>query len=445
MGRRNRNRKQRAQRMSGGMAGISPQWRDDARVIFEYLRRDMTDAYNQRIEVYPETGANHIQRTAPLIYRLARELSTLYLREPERQFVGLSNDEAAVIKAEYLRARVNRRFRTAQEHLSVLANATVWVWLTPTDYRLLVIPIHDQWVTPQGLIAQEVADIAEWRVRFNVFTDGAMTPAIALITANKAVWESGPWQGNGVWVDDGSNPFGRIPVALLRGTDPAPGEFLSPIPQDLRDSQRAVNHDFTDIGEVRRKQGFGQAYAKGVNPAQAKKIKVGPERVVGLPDGAEFGFASASPDLAGSSASLKSFLEFVIACNGMNPATVMKSAGITALAKIIEIQDREVERIRSVDEFVSAEQEVFELIALALKYRNEGVPVVPTTGVTVKVTHREPIQPSDPTSAAQAAVQRIGAHLDTAATVLARELGIPVAEAQKLVLEYREFNQGLTR
>lgn len=440
-------RRKTAQRMTAGMAGFSQTWRDDAEVIYQYLRRDMTDAYNERIRVYPDTGEGHIQRTVALTYRLSRELSTLYLRPCLRQWVGLSPSELVVMEAEYQAKKVNRRLRTAQEQQSVLANATIWVWPNGTsdrDYKLIVPPIHTQWITPKGLLAQEVEDIAEWRVLFPIPSERGCEYAMALVTPTKAVWESGPkdWVGKGIWMADGSNPFGRIPVTLIRSMDPAPGEFLSPIPQDIRDAQRAVNHDHTDVGEVRRKQGFGQAYCEGVSPAEAKKIKVGPEKVVGLPAGAKFGFASANPDLAGSVESIRAYSEMVIATNGMNPATVMKSAGITALAKIIEIQDREVERIRSVDEFAAAEQDLAELIALALKHRNGGKAVI-TSPFTVKVTHREPIQPADPTSAAQAATQDIGNNLETAATILAERKGMSIDDAEKRVLANAEFNAKL--
>lgn len=411
-------------------------WRTNAERIYEYLRRDMTDARRQRLLVYPDTGSGHIQRTVPLIYRLARELSTLYLRKPARLWKGLTEAQSKIMRAEYVRKKVNRRFRTAQEHLSVLCNATVWVWLTSTGYRLIVPPVHQQWVVMQTIEGQDIEDVAEWWLRLPVPVEGRIYYALACITPTRATWEDGPskkWRGVGIWTKDGSNPFGRIPVALMRGSDPGDGTVFAPVPQDLLDAQRAANHDFTDNGEVRRKQGFGQAYLSGVSASEAKKIQVGPEKVVGLKDkDAKFGFASPQPDLAGATLSLKEYLSFVIATNGMNPATVMKSAGITALAKIIEIMDREVERIRAVDEFEAAEQTVFELMAMAMHIHNGYADVVPFEDIEVAVEYREPIQPADPTSDAQAKAQRIGLKLDSSASILATEKGISIEEGQAL-------------
>lgn len=422
-------------------------WRTDAKYIYAYLRRDMSDARNQRIKVYPDTGAGHIQRTVPLIYRLARELSTLYLRKPGRRLKGATADQSKVYLDHLKRAQMNRRLRSAQEHLSVLQSATVWVWLTETGYTLKVIPIHQQWVVMRSIEGQDVEDVAEWYLRIPVPVEGTIHYATARITSTSAWWIDGPskqWKNAPMWAADGSNPFGRIPVALLRGADPGDGTVFPPVPQDLLDAQRAVNHDFTDIGEVRRKQGFGQAWMAGVSPSDAKKIQVGPERTVGLKDkDAKFAFASPQPDLEGSTQSLRAFLEMVIATNGMNPATVMKSAGITALAKIIEILDREVERIRAVDEFEAAEQTLYELIALALKAHNGGREVLPVEGVEVEVHYREPITPADPTSDAQAKAQRKQMNLDSSASILSDEKAIDIEDAQEIVKRNRKLDAEL--
>lgn len=423
-------------------------WRAKAKLIEGYRRRQMKDAENERARVYPDTHAEHIQRTVPLIWRISRELSTLYLRKPSRSWERDGETvTAAVSKAiedVYAEARVDQRLRTSQEQWSCVQNATPWVWLTATGFRLICIPVHDQWVRQARIDACEVEDISEWRIKFPVpgdpFVDTAET-AIALITPTRAVWESGPaaWAGKGIWAEDGSNPFGRIPVVMLRATDPAPGEWWAPVPEDMLDSQRAVDHDFTDIGTIARLQGYAQAVVVNMTQEQAKLIDLGPQKAVGVPADGDFKYASPSPDLAGYQAQLDGFLKLTIACNGMNPATVMKSSGITALAKIIEIMDRDVERQRAIVEFTRGEQLLYELMAQADAIRNGGAGRLPE-GLKVRIEYREPVTPADPTSDAQAKAQRIGQNLDTAATVLARELGISHEDAEALVMEYREFN-----
>lgn len=422
-------------------------WRKNARLIYEYLRREMSDATEQRKLLYPKTWNSQVQRTVPLIWRMARELSTLYLRPPAREFEGASGDQVTAIIDTYDAAKVNRRLRTAQEHLSVLQNATVWVWLTSDGFRLLTPPIHDQWAWSKRVDAQEVDDVTEWRVRFPVSagpTSLIAQTAVALITPERAIWESGPagWEGKGIWEPDGRNPFGRIPVVYLRGCDPAPGEFFVPVPEDMLDAQRAVNHDFTDRGSIARKQGFAQGWIEGLTQAQANEIETGPESWAGLPTGGKMGFASPQSSLAEYGADTDSFVKLVIACSGMSPATVMKSTGITALAKIVENIDREVERQRAKDEFVAAEQRLYELIADATKIRSGGLSILPAK-VRVKVKHREPIQPADPINDAQAKSLRVQLALDCAASIIAEERAIELDAAQEIAKRNMELSREL--
>lgn len=419
-------------------------WRKTAELLNQYLRREMQDAERERYRVYPLTAETQIQRTIPLIWRIARELATLYLREPARAFMGadgqaVDESTAKAIASLYKRLKVRRRLRTAQEHLSVVGNATVWVWLTSTGFKLIVPPIHDQWAFSRDVVGQDVEDVAEWRLRMPVVTDPFATSAstaMALITPGRAVWESGPrgWAGTGIWHPDGINPFGRIPVVLLRASDPAPGEFFAPCPEDQLDAQRAVNHDFTAAGDWGRKQGFSQAVAKGLTQQQASAIEVGPESVVGIPADGSFTFESPKSNLAEFGGQLDSFIKLVIACSGMSPATVMKSTGITALAKIVENIDREVERQRAKDEFESGEQALYDLIQIASEIRGGGVSVLPRD-VLVEVSHREPVMPADPANDAQAKTQRIAMAVECAASIIAAEKAIGIEDAQKIALE----------
>lgn len=422
-------------------------WREVAKLLDQYRRREMIDAENERKRVYPKTWDTQIQRTVPLIWRMARELATLYLRPPARTFEGATPAEVTAIEDVYRRLKVNRKLRGAQEMLSVVSNATVMVWLTSTGFKLVTAPIHDQWAWSRDVVGQDVADVAEWRVRMPIVTDpfAATAPtATALITADKAVWESGPkgFVGRGIWRSDGSNPFGRIPIVLFRASDPAPGEFFAPVPEDFVDSQRAVNHDFTSMGDWARKQGYSQAVAKGLTQAQANEIEVGPESVVGIPADGSFTFESPGPDLAGAGAQLDSFIKLVIACSGMSPATVMKSTGITALAKIVENIDREVERQRAKDEFVDGEQPLYDLIQQASELTSGGVTALPRD-VRVTVTHREPVMPADPANDAQAKTLRVALAVECAASIIASEQAISLEEAQAIAKRNRELQAEL--
>lgn len=419
---------------AGGQA-----WRTAAQRIYEYLRGEMGDAEDQRKRIYEKTWESQIQRTVPLIWRMARERSTLYLRAAYRELFDdndepITGDGLKAMRREYKRMKVDRRLRTAQEHLSALQNATVWVWLTATGYRLLTPPIHDQWVTVGRIDGQDVDDVIAWRIRFPVIADPfarSVPTAMALITRDRAIWESGPegWEGVGIWEEDGSNPFGRIPVMYLRGCDPAPGEFLVPVQESNLDAQRAANHDYTDQGTIARKDGYAQAYVKGLTQTQALEMETGPETVIGIPAEGDFGYANPKADLSGYALQLDAFLKMVIACSGLSPQAVMKSIGTTGQAKRVENQQAEVETQRDKDEFESGEQQLYELIQLATKIRNGGVDVLPA-GATMRVTHRQPIMPADPLADAEAKKMRIEMLIDSVASVIAEERAISLEDAQ---------------
>lgn len=427
-------------------------WRKTATIIYGYLRREMSDAESERKRVYPRTWDTQIQRTVALTWRMARELATLYLHSVDRTLVDddgkpIGDEEIKAMRREYKRAKIDRRMRTAQEQYSALQNATVWVWLTSTGYRILTPPIHDQWAFSGRVDGQEVDDIVEWRVRFPVVTDPFATSvptATALITKTRAIWESGPagWAGTGIWAKDGSNPFGRIPVVYLRGCDPAPGEFFVPVPEDSVDAARAVNHDYTMMGDVGRKQAYAQAVAKGLTQVQANDIEVGPESVVGIPDNGSFTYESPKPELAAFGGQLDSFIKIVIACTGLSPATVMNSTGITALSKIVENVAQDVERQRARDEFESGEQQLYELIQLATEIRNGGIATLPK-GAQMAVTYREPKMPVDPVNDASAKKQRIEMLIDCAASIIAAEKAIPIEQAQELAKKNLELQREL--
>lgn len=422
-------------------------WRRNSELLDQYLRREMQDAEKERKRVYPKTWDTQIQRTVPIIWRIARELATLYLRPPARKFVGASASETLAIEAAYRRLKVNRRLRTAQEQMSVVNNATVWVWLTSTGFKLICPPIHNQWVWSNQVVGQDVEDVAEWRIRMPVVTDPFATSAstaMALITPTKAIWETGPsgWAGKGIWAKDGTNPFGRIPVVIFRGSDPAPGEFLAPCPEDNLDLQRATNHDSTMLGDLARKQGYAQAVAEGLTQTQANEIEVGPESVVGVPTGGSYSYESPEPKLVEAGTVLDNFVKLSIACNGMSPATVMKSTGITALAKIVENIDREVERQRAKDEFETGEQPLYELIQLATKIRSGGLELLPRD-IVVEVQHREPVTPADPANDAQAKTQRKAMHVESSASIIATEKAISLDDAQKIAVENQKLDDQL--
>jgi hypothetical protein len=210
---------------------------------------------------------------------------------------------------------------------------------------------------------------------------------------------------------------------------------FGPAPEDLLHASRSVCFGYTDVGHVARFQGFGQAVVRGVSENMAADIQVGPEQIIGLPDNeADFSFATPKPDLQGLQNTLDSYMRAIIAGNGMNPDTMLKSSGITALSKIVERADREVERRRQVETFKRAEQGIYNLIRSWINALN-GAEVMPAA--RIEIEFREPYLPADPLHDAQATQMLIEMGLTSAIEEVAKRNGLTHDEARIRVERYR--------
>lgn len=426
-------------RANAGRTGGS-RWRENAAALYDYLRRDMRDAEVQRARLYPSTWRSMVQRTVPMVWSIVRELCTPYLDTVARRFFRrgtrdeITGAELERILSVYAEASVDDAMHTADKHLVALHNATIHVWPDPSwrGVQLMSIPPHDQEVVRSDATSLKVAAVSSWRFRMAVGEDedtGNPRWSLGEITTTKAQWVAG-WKGlhnRGIFGRATSNPIGRIPVVMLRAESPAPGEWWSPLPEDYLDGQRAVNHDKTDIGHVARLQGFGQPKMKGVKLAKAKEQELGPESiVVAEGEGADFDYARPQPDLTGYLAVGDDFIRSVIAASGLNPQTFMRSSGITALAKQIELIDRQSARKSRLKHLRRAEQEVYDLIR-AWVNEQRGAEVLPDC--TVEVEYREPIIPADPLHDAQAMAMLIAMKQTSEARERAKRDGISLEEA----------------
>lgn len=413
-------------------------WRDTMRVLWQYGRRDMRDALEQEKRLYTKNWQNHVLRPVPFVWALARELATAYIQEPSRTWTGLdgkplSAELQKLIADEYRRARVNRVMRNAHRQLVHLNNATVWVRPNTTNSGcvLRLIPPHEQEVLQRPFALSE--DEVEWW-RFRIALPQAPDPqmmqwAIARVSTTEAYWEQGPsgLVGRGLYMTDKSNPWGMIPVAMLRGSEPGEGEWWAPAPEDILASQRAMTHDLTDVGTIARLQGFGQPVWKGGSTKDHEQ-PLGPETAVAVPSDGDFDFAQADPRLEGYVEQLKEYATAVIGMNGLSPATFTKSTGITAVAKQMELIDRESYRKEHMEILRGAEQRIYDIMRAQMNWMRGGVEIWPPANVQVE--YREPVLPVDPLHDMQALEIAIRLHQTSEARARALRDGTSVEEAQ---------------
>jgi len=416
-------------------------WHDVTEKLWMYLRGDFTDFRDQLEDLYPRTSDKMVQRSIPFILNLARQVATLYLRGPAREFYNengaLSDELQKRITSIYSAIGADKVLRSSHEQLVTLGNSTIWVWPVPKaqGVRLITPPPHHQTVVMADPVSTDVRDVLEWRLKMIVGLDETMSMAhyaVAKITTTEAIWEKGPrsMEGKGIWAEDGSNPFGVIPVCVLRDADPAPGEWWSPANESLLDAQRALCMDFTDCSHVARMQSYGQAVLSGTNRQFAESVDLGPDTVIGLPDERmKFEYVNANPPLNEYLNSTEQFARTVAAMNGMNPTTLVnKVTGVTAIAKQQETADRETGRQRHITQFKQTEDRLYKLIAL-VRNTLAGQEIYPEAKVNVE--YRDPAPPIvDELHHSQSIRMALDDGRTTAAMELAKREGISLAEAQ---------------
>jgi hypothetical protein len=430
--------------MAGGAA-----WREKMRVLWEMLHRNMRDARVQRQALYPKTWQSHVQRVVPFVWRVAREMASM---KRSRSFVDLATGELLpqgtldLIRAIYAEARVDAAMQAAYGQVVTLNQSTIWLFprgRNGESLRCMTMPPHEQWVELADPLAQVEDDVSAWHVAIPVqqdITRGYTRYSWARFTADAMEWDE-TFPPDAPPPFGGPNLFGRIPVVYLRGGPPELGVWWSEAPDDLLDAARAINHDQTDQGHIARLQGYSQMYASGLSKGEAAQLDVGPEKVIGLDDPASrLDFARAQPDLAGYAATSEQYMRAVISAEGLNPATFLKSAGITALAKKMEMIDRDNERTKYMDELERGEQRLFDLIRTYINTQR-GAEVIPLAKVVVEF--REPVTPADPLHDAQALELQTRLGLIGKVRARAKADGISMDEALARMLQDQEMDARL--
>lgn len=424
----------------------SQQWRDKMRILWEYLHRNMEDSRRQRQRLYPKTWQKHVQRVVPFIWRNAREMASM---KRTRSFVdpvtGTPLPEAVLrtIDLIYREAGVDKAMQSAYGQLVTLNQSTVWCLPRGASLRVVTLPPHEQAVELTDPLAQTEDEVSAWRVALPIEQDpnlGGVRYATARFTATDITWMD-EFAADMAPPFGGVNPFGRIPVVCMRGDDTVSGAWWCYAPDDLLDAQRAINHDMTDLGHIARLQGYSQMFVSGVSAGEAENMDTGPETLAAFGDpSARLDFARPQPDLAGYATTNEQYMRAVISAQGMNPATFLKSAGITALAKKMEQIDRDTERQKYLAELERGEQRCYDLVA-AYVNNVRGMEVLPPA--RVQLEFREPVMPADPLHDAQALQLQQTLGLIGKVRARAKMDGISVDEALARMLADEEMDARL--
>lgn len=353
---------------------------------------------------YSEQTINNtpIVASVNLARRIVNKEASLYCHEPERVFTGLTDQQILLINQVYEDMKINTIMQRLNQNFKLQDQAHCYI--VPRAGKLKMIPLmsHQIDVVPSSADAEigEVYMVNGFdRIAGNVQVTQSGDSMNELIAdeddyqeARKAVSVWSPLfnfvmdeDGNIKPTEDTSNPLnGVVPFVDIHSSKD--GEYWVRTGASLTDFTIQYNAALTDMGNIVRMQGFGQAWLKSSPDQKMQNVQVGPNFILHLPidpnggGSADFGYANANPDLAGSLSYIEGLLSSFLTSRGVDPKivntkgeSVKYSSGIDRLLAMVE----QFEATESDAEVMEDAERAILKIVIAYLNTYAGTPVLP--------------------------------------------------------------------
>lgn len=339
--------------------------------VYEYLRSQFSE---NTLKEMPIISSINLAR------RIVLQEASLYKRAPKREFYELSDEQKSTLEHIYASAEVNKRLNKANELYRLMKQCFVYIVPVEGEISIRVLAPFQVDVVPNEL-NPEKADVyiisafdrkelqREWKLP--PLTGGSNSPiypglGYSTDSRNNTIADSEDdlederfvvWtkdlnfvmNGKGeILSSDVSNPIGIVPVIEVSSDKNL--TFWYETGQSVTDFSVQFNSALSDLANVVRMQGWGQAWLKGPKDLLPESIVVGVNKILKLPidintnTQTEFGFSTPNPDLAGSMQFIESLLAMFMSSRGIDPKTVSGkldaqknySSGIERLLAMIE-------------------------------------------------------------------------------------------------------------
>jgi hypothetical protein len=368
---------------------VLKQIKSDGNKARKALSKKMTDVFEDRQAPYvkAEIGAKLSEKTVAemtivnslnIAKRVVSSEASLYDSSPLREFKDLSGDQAQALRDIYSEHGYNARFGYANELYKLKQQIHLYWQVKHQELRLRVLDNHylDVVTDPDdpekalayiitiSPLAKSAADESDaeklrreryvvWSAELNFIMNGV---------------------GEIVSGDETVNVTGKIPIIEI--SEDKKGTYWVEPGQSVVDFSIQANVMTTDIWNVVRMQGWGQAVYTGPEGSLPEEFTVGPNHIIRIPvdplnpTNSDFRFVSASPDLAGSLAVFQAIVSAFLSSRGINPGKITFdgtkenfSSGIERLFAMIEEFKASSADIST---FVKAEQESFDVVRAIL-------------------------------------------------------------------------------
>ena len=410
-----------------------------SRALEKFHQRDYQPAVDQLKKLFPQSWSKIPLRSSPFVYSIARELGSLYSVDPSRSFNGIGNPDAEnTIKQLYEDLRITETMRQAHEYMIVQAACGI-LCLPDSDGRINPIVLAPWRIKPirSSPLVTDERSVKEWRIRLprKETLIGQIQEEDLILTPNEIYWASGD-----PFFDTRENPIGpAIPLIILRASPPYGGTFFPAPNADLLDAQLALIIGHSDLGAIVHSQAWGQRCITG-GGMEANEIQVGPDTVIALEENHDFKIVSGDANVDGFVNSMEAYLKIILSQNKVDPSAMLSSGAYTAASRIVERSDRELERRVHQRECIRAEQRLYRYIARWIN-AIRGINVFPEQNIKVEVEFHEFAAAFDPLHESQASMIRAETGMESIVEQIARERGISVLEAEKVLDKNLEVHQ----
>lgn len=341
------------------------------RYVYEYLRSQFSE---NTLKEMPIISSINLAR------RIVLQEASIYKKKPKREFYGVTDEQANTIEDLYLRADMNKRLNKANELFRLLKQC--FIYAVPVDGEIAIrvlapfqVDVVPNELNPEKADAYIVSAFdrkelqREWKLPpLNASNLSPVYPGLGYSTDSKnntiadpeddlederfVVWTrelNFVMNGKGeILSDDVSNPIGIVPIIEVSSEKNL--TFWHEAGQSVTDFSVQFNAALSDLANVVRMQGWGQAWLKGPKDLLPESIVVGVNKILKLPIDVnnniqtDFGFSTPNPDLAGSMQFIESLLAMFMSSRGIDPKTVSGkldaqrnySSGIERLLAMIE-------------------------------------------------------------------------------------------------------------
>lgn len=404
-----------------------------SRQLSQFLRGDFSSIGPELSRVFPNTQGLQ-ERYVPLVQRFAHELSGFYAKPVVRRFVqsaAPNADPFVKLQSVYKASRIDRAMQ--QAHRELLVQQTVILAVLPDGVGRVRLqsfaPWQVEWQVGDPLRADDIQAASQVNLRVPVeVSESSVIYGNLTMTRDQIYLENGgkrtPVYGNST-----ANPFGRIPLIVLRSEDPQPGRPFAPVNEPLLTMQLALCVSESDTELLVHQQAWGQKVLENAQVGQmVEEMQVGPDKVMALVStdptapSPKLTIVQGQPPLAQITTWNESRLRLLCSMFDLQPDAFLKVAtAVTASARAADANDREQAKERFLPIFLDAENELVQLVAAVLNL-SEPVLIPPDTTVEIRFSSYE--VPVDPLHDAQALQMEIAQGITSPVDVVADRDGI---------------------